>query len=50
MTATNSDALAERLRETLLDLATARGAGKTFCPSEAARLLGGSHPDGWGPS
>ena len=44
-----SETIADRLRETLLDLATTRGAGKTFCPSEAARLIGGSHPDGWGP-
>jgi len=37
------------LRETLMTLATARGNDKTYCPSEAARLLGGPHPDGWGP-
>jgi len=37
------------IRETLLALAMARGADKTFCPSEAARLIGGPHPDGWGP-
>jgi len=37
------------LRETLMALATARGNDKTYCPSEAARLLGGPHPDGWGP-
>lgn len=49
MLANNDDTIAERLRETLLDLAATRGAGKSFCPSEAARLIGGSHPDGWGP-
>ena len=37
------------LRETLMALATSRGSDKTYCPSEAARLLGGPHPDGWGP-
>jgi hypothetical protein len=33
----------------LLSLAAARGQGKTICPSEVARALGGPHPDGWGP-
>lgn len=37
------------IRTQLMTLATERGAGKTFCPSEAARALGGPHPDGWGP-
>jgi len=37
------------LEETILALVDARGAGKTICPSEAARQLGGPHPDGWGP-
>lgn len=37
------------IRETLLALAVSRGADKTFCPSDAARLIGGPHPDGWGP-
>ncbi|MCU0819839.1 MAG: DUF3253 domain-containing protein [Beijerinckiaceae bacterium] len=37
------------IEETLLALAAERGPDKTFCPSEAARALGGSHPDGWGP-
>jgi hypothetical protein len=40
------DALIET---TLLDLVAERGAGKTVCPSEVARALGGPHPDGWGP-
>ena len=39
----------ERIEETLIALAAARGPEKTFCPSEAARSLGGLHPDGWGP-
>lgn len=38
----------ERIEETLVALASARGPEKTFCPSEAARALGGPHPDGWG--
>lgn len=33
----------------MLALAAARGDGKTICPSEVARALGGDHPDGWGP-
>ena len=37
------------LEETLLALVAARGAGKTICPSEVARALGGPHPDGWSP-
>ena len=37
------------IRETLLAFAASRGTDKTFCPSDAARLIGGPHPDGWGP-
>lgn len=37
------------IEETLLALAAERGPEKTFCPSEAARAIGGPHPDGWGP-
>ncbi|MBE7201994.1 MAG: DUF3253 domain-containing protein [Parafilimonas terrae] len=37
------------IEETMLRLATERGTGKTICPSEVARALGGPHPDGWGP-
>ncbi|GJD94662.1 DUF3253 domain-containing protein [Methylobacterium iners] len=37
------------IEETLLRLVAERGAGKTICPSEVARALGGPHPDGWGP-
>jgi hypothetical protein len=37
------------ITETMLGLVAARGAGKTVCPSEVARALGGPHPDGWGP-
>lgn len=37
------------IEETMLRLVTERGPGKTCCPSEVARALGGSHPDNWGP-
>jgi hypothetical protein len=37
------------LADTILALTADRGAGKTICPSDAARKLGGPHPDGWGP-
>ena len=40
---------AETIATTMLRLVEARGAGKTICPSEVARELGGPHPDGWGP-
>ena len=40
---------ANAIEETMLRLAAERGAGKTICPSEVARALGGPHPDGWGP-
>jgi hypothetical protein len=43
---TNRDA---ELEETMLRLVRERGADKTVCPSEAARAVGGDHPDGWGP-
>ncbi|GJE39335.1 DUF3253 domain-containing protein [Methylobacterium persicinum] len=39
----------QAIEETMLRLTTERGAGKTICPSEVARALGGPHPDGWGP-
>jgi hypothetical protein len=39
----------ERIEQMILCLVGKRGAGKTICPSEAARALGGDHPDGWGP-
>jgi hypothetical protein len=44
-----SAASPEAIEETILRLIAERGAGKTICPSEAARALGGPHPDGWGP-
>jgi hypothetical protein len=33
----------------MLRLVAERGPGKTICPSEVARALGGPHPDGWSP-
>ena len=42
-------AASQEIETTLLSLAAARGAGKTICPSEVARALGGDHPDGWSP-
>ncbi|MFD0934939.1 DUF3253 domain-containing protein [Methylobacterium trifolii] len=43
-----TDATAE-IEETMLRLVAERGAGKTICPSEVARALGGPHSEGWGP-
>ncbi|MGL5733757.1 MAG: DUF3253 domain-containing protein, partial [Beijerinckiaceae bacterium] len=37
------------IEKAVLQLAHARGADKTICPSEVARELGGGHPDQWGP-
>jgi hypothetical protein len=37
------------IETTMLALATERGPGTSFCPSEVARAIGGSHPDQWGP-
>jgi len=37
------------LEATLLRMIAERGPGKTLNPTEAARALGGDHPDGWGP-
>jgi hypothetical protein len=39
----------EALEAAILSLTAARGPGRTICPSEAARAVGGGHPDGWGP-
>ena len=40
---------ADELEAKILELVAVRGAGKTICPSEAARAVGGDHPEGWGP-
>ena len=37
------------IEATLLRLVAERGPGRTVDPAEAARALGGDHPDGWGP-
>ena len=37
------------IEATLLRLVAERGPGRTVDPAEAARALGGAHPDGWGP-
>jgi hypothetical protein len=37
------------IEATLLRLLEERGTGKALDPAEAARALGGPHPDGWGP-
>jgi len=37
------------IEATILRLVAERGPNKTVDPSEAARALGGPHPDGWGP-
>ncbi len=38
--------LQDKARAAILDLVTARGAGKTICPSEAARRI---DPENWRP-
>lgn len=35
------------IEDTVLGLVAARGAGKTICPSEAARSLAGNDPQEW---
>ncbi|NWG24804.1 MAG: DUF3253 domain-containing protein [Pseudorhodoplanes sp.] len=37
------------IEATILRLAAERGPERMVDPAEAARLLGGPHPDGWGP-
>ena len=37
------------IETTLMRMIAERGPGKTIDPAEAARELGGPHPDGWGP-
>jgi Protein of unknown function (DUF3253) len=40
---------AAAIEAALLRLVAERGPDKTVDPTEAARALGGSHPDQWGP-
>ncbi|MDP4003008.1 DUF3253 domain-containing protein [Methylobacterium sp. NEAU K] len=47
MNAIKADAAA--IEAAILGLVAERGVGKTVCPSEVARAIGGLHPDGWGP-
>lgn len=39
----------EALESAILTLTAAAGPGKTISPADAARAVGGDHPDGWGP-
>ncbi len=39
----------QAIEAAILALVADRGCDKTICPSDAARSLGGSHPDDWGP-
>ncbi|WP_293800479.1 DUF3253 domain-containing protein [uncultured Bosea sp.] len=39
----------EAIESAILDLLAKREAGLTISPMDAARQLGGDHPDGWGP-
>jgi len=39
----------EALEAAILTLLAAQGPGKTISPQDAARAVGGDHPDGWGP-
>jgi hypothetical protein len=39
----------EVIETTILRLVAERGPGRSVDPAEAARALGGPHPDGWGP-
>jgi Protein of unknown function (DUF3253) len=39
----------EAIAATMIALVNDRGTTKTVCPSEVARVLGGDHPDAWGP-
>ncbi len=41
--------VAEALEAAILALLAARGPGRSLDPAEAARAVGGDHPDGWGP-
>lgn len=40
---------AEALEQAMLALVAERGPDRTACPSEAARVVAGDHPDQWGP-
>lgn len=40
---------AAEIEDTLLRLVAEAGPDKTISPADAARILGGVHPDQWGP-
>ena len=46
---TNARPDAQTIETVLLRLVAERGPGKALDPTEAARALGGTHPDQWGP-
>jgi hypothetical protein len=46
---TTSDLLQTRLQDMILTLVAECGSRRSICPSQAARAVGGPHPDGWGP-
>ncbi|TCR62056.1 DUF3253 domain-containing protein [Bosea sp. BK604] len=39
----------DALEAAIFDLLAARGPGHTISAMDAARIVGGDHPDGWGP-
>ncbi|MBM6596084.1 DUF3253 domain-containing protein [Microvirga pudoricolor] len=39
----------EPIERAMLELLAQKGAGRNLDPTEVARAVGGSHPDGWGP-
>jgi hypothetical protein len=39
----------EEIKAVLLRLLAEAGPGKSISPADAAREIGGAHPDGWGP-
>ena len=48
-TPTSSHTDPARIECCMLALVAERGVGKSICPSDVARNLGGPHTDGWGP-
>jgi hypothetical protein len=46
---TRPDSSPQNIEDTIMALVGERGFEKTICPSDAARAIGGPHPDGWGP-
>jgi hypothetical protein len=46
---TRSPVSPDAIEATMLRLAMESGPGKSIGPADVARVLGGPHPDGWGP-